>query len=113
MTKQMADRREVTDTEYYVLAALARGSRYGYAIRVEVERMTGGEKRLSLATLYDALHRLFQSGLIERGDDEQVGGRIRRTYRVAGAGEEALQRKYATAELIRGIHQLRTDGKAV
>jgi len=103
----MAKRREISENEYYVLNTLAREPLYGYAIRKEVERMTGGRKKLSLATLYDTLHRLLKGYLIERKEDKEVEGRIRRTYRITGAGEQALQEKYHTMELIQSIRQLR------
>jgi PadR family transcriptional regulator, regulatory protein PadR len=101
----MAKRQEISENEYYVLNSLAREPLYGYAIRDEVEQMTGGKKRLSLATLYDTLHRLFQDKLIERQEDKQVEGRLRRTYRITGAGQQALLERYRTMELLRSIRQ--------
>jgi PadR family transcriptional regulator PadR len=103
----MSKRSEISENEYYILNALVREPLYGYAIRREVERITDGRKKLSLATLYDALHRLFQEQLIERKGDEQVGGRIRRNYRITEAGRQALQERYSTIELLQSIRQLR------
>lgn len=109
----MTKRQEISDNEYYVLNALAREPLYGYAIRKEVEQVTEGRKRLSIATLYDTLHRLFRDGFIKRDGDKEVKGRIRRIYYITGAGKQALLERYNAIELLRSIHQLRvTEGGA-
>jgi DNA-binding PadR family transcriptional regulator len=68
-----------------VLAALADGSKHGYAIMQEAERLTG--QPMGPGTLYAALARLERRGLIEAlpNDDR------RRPYRLTGLGATTLQ----------------------
>ena len=91
----MADRPRdhVTDNQYLVLKALVPGPLHGYAIRKVIQDGTEGKLKLSLATLYDALHRLLEDGLIQRHGDKVIQGRVRRTYRITGLGERATTEK--------------------
>jgi DNA-binding PadR family transcriptional regulator len=52
--------------------------------------MTGGRVRLRAGTLYAALDRLRTDGLIEVDREEVVQSRLRRYYRLTGAGEQRL-----------------------
>src|SRR5690349_11781028 len=52
--------------------------------------MTGGRVRLRAGTLYAALDRLRGEGLIEVDREEVVQSRLRRYYRLTGAGEQSL-----------------------
>ena len=80
----------VRDSDWMVLKILTGGASYGYAIRRDIKEATRGEEVLSLATVYDSLHRLLEDGLIRRGKDVQENGRTRRTYEITGAGARAL-----------------------
>ena len=106
----MPRRLEISENEYFILNSLAREPLYGYAIREEVKRITDGRKVLSLATLYGVLSRLLQEQLIERAGDNQVNGRTRRSYRITGAGRQALVERYRTVELLQSICQLGVEG---
>jgi DNA-binding PadR family transcriptional regulator len=79
---------------FHVLLALAEEDRHGYAILLEVERRTGGEVRLSAATLYRTLERLLEQGriveLAERPAPELDDER-RRYYRITERGEAAAR----------------------
>ena|SRR5688500_4961269 len=48
----------------HILLTLADGARHGYAIKQEVEARTDGEIRLGPGTLYEAIQRLEDDGLI-------------------------------------------------
>ena len=89
-----------------MLKALLPGPSYGYAIRKEIIGITGGDKKLSLATLYDALHRLLDDGLIDRAEDKVIDGRTRRTFRILGVGELALSEKERTLRQGFGLGRL-------
>jgi DNA-binding PadR family transcriptional regulator len=71
-----------------MLLVLSEGERHGYAIKKDVERRTGGDIRLGPGTLYEAIQRLEEDGLIEAspGDHPQ-----RRLYRLTHAGRAALR----------------------
>ena len=48
-----------------ILLALADGAKHGYAIKQDVEERTDGAVRLGPGTLYEAIQRLQEGGLIE------------------------------------------------
>ena len=79
------------------MLALAGGAKHGYAIKQDVEARTDGEIRLGPGTLYEAIQRLEDGGLIARSrrDDEP------------GNGQEAQRRYYKLTE--RGWNALRTE----
>lgn len=85
----------MTEQGLYVLAALCGGDLHGYAIAREVEELSGGEVKLSAGTLYGAVSRLCEQGLIEQTREESVGGRRRRYYRLTPLGAEELSREGA------------------
>jgi DNA-binding PadR family transcriptional regulator len=72
-----------------LLAALEAGPRHGYAVIETLRRDTGGRLDLPTGTIYPALRRLEQAGLIA-GSWSVVAGRRRRCYRLTAAGQRAL-----------------------
>jgi PadR family transcriptional regulator, regulatory protein PadR len=66
------------------------GERHGYAIAQDVEELSEGRVKLTAGTLYGALNRLAQGGLIAQTREQEVGGRRRRYYRLTSLGETAL-----------------------
>src|SRR5580692_10217606 len=77
---------------FHILVALADRDRHGYSIMREVSERTGGQVSLSPSTLYSAIKRLLESGLIqeleERPDPEHDDER-RRYYRLTKTGRRA------------------------
>lgn len=73
-----------------LLTALADAPRHGYALIQEIAEISGGRVRMRTGTLYGALDRLLQQGLIEVAAEEIVDGRARRTYALTEGGREAL-----------------------
>ncbi len=73
-----------------VLAALADGSKHGYALIEETERMSGGRVQLKVGTLYAALDRLEGEGLVRVAREEAVNGRLRRYFELTDAGSIRL-----------------------
>jgi DNA-binding PadR family transcriptional regulator len=67
-----------------ILSSLADGDKHGYALVKDIEAFAG--VRLGPGTLYGALARLEQRGLIEALDLDAR----RRPYRLTGAGATAL-----------------------
>jgi DNA-binding PadR family transcriptional regulator len=86
----MFRRMEIRRPTYFVLAALLDGPLHGYGIIKRVAELSDGEVRLSTGTLFGALDRLVESGLVEAGDEERVGGRVRRSYTLTEDGNAAL-----------------------
>jgi PadR family transcriptional regulator, regulatory protein PadR len=77
-----------------LLAALEGGPRHGYAVIEALRLSSGGRLDLPTGTIYPALRRLEQSGLIS-GSWSVVAGRRRRCYRLTAAGRNALAGKRA------------------
>lgn len=77
-----------------LLAALEDGPRHGYAVMEALREVTAGRLDLPTGTIYPALHRLEQAGLIT-GSWSVVAGRRRRSYQLTAAGARALSGKRA------------------
>ncbi len=73
-----------------IALSLAAGERHGYEIMQEVERRTDGAIVLHPGTLYRALGRLLDQGLIEELDERPAAGgddERRRYYRLTKLGQ--------------------------
>ncbi|HEY5195295.1 MAG TPA: PadR family transcriptional regulator [Solirubrobacteraceae bacterium] len=92
-----------TDPALLVLTSLAEGPRHGYAITLDVEQLSG--VRLGPGTLYGALSRLEDRGLIESLPVEDR----RHPYRLTGAGSAALADELRTLQRVArsGLDRLR------
>jgi DNA-binding PadR family transcriptional regulator len=92
---------------FFILLALSKERKHGYAILKDVEALSGGRVVLSTGTLYGALSRLLEQGVIRKsagdGDDLlhsdlQVNGvdvpkgtRQRKYYQLTQFGRRVLQ----------------------
>nr|WP_230416102.1 PadR family transcriptional regulator [Micromonospora tarapacensis] len=63
---------------------------HGYAIIGEVAALSDGRLSLRPGTLYGALDRLTDAGLVELDREETVDGRLRRYYRLSPGGDATL-----------------------
>lgn len=72
-----------------LLAALEAGPRHGYAVIEALRQGSGGRLDLPTGTIYPALRRLEDSGLIS-GSWTMVAGRRRRYYQLTVAGQRTL-----------------------
>ena len=96
-----------------VLAMLAEGESYGYAILKRVDELSEGKLVWTDGMLYPLLHRLHRLGYVEAKWNAPPGGRRRRYYRITAAGRKALaeQRTQWTVvtDALRGAwHELRS-----
>ena len=75
---------------FQILLSLADRDLHGYAIIQDIRERTGGRLRLTASTLYAALKRLLDQGLIEELDPppDETDSR-RRYYRLTKAGRAA------------------------
>ena len=83
----------VSEPVLHILLALSDRPRHGYAIIQEIERQTRASVRLGTGTLYSALKRLREDGLIEEAEDPEgarTGNRPRRTYELTRRGRSEL-----------------------
>ena len=94
--------------EFHILVALAEGARHGYGVMRDVEARTDGLVRLGPGTLYSALRRMSERGLIEESaapaareeDSRRLFYRITTLGRDVAAAEGS--RMEACVALIRG-----------
>ena len=73
-----------------VLAILAEGDSYGYAILKRVRELSGGALEWTDGMLYPVLHRLERSALVEARWAKAESGRRRKYYRITDAGHRQL-----------------------
>ena len=73
-----------------VLAILAEGDSYGYAIIKRVSELSGGNLQWTDGMLYPVLHRLQRQGLVAAKWGESESGRRRKYYRITKAGRAQL-----------------------
>src|SRR5713226_9430520 len=78
-----------------VLAALSAGPAHGYAIIEEIKRRSGQAFDLPEGTIYPALHRLEQAGLLASRWVTAESGRRRRVYALTRRGDRALAERRA------------------
>ena len=76
----------------FILVSLSDGPKHGYAIMLDVEEISGSP--LGPGTLYGALARLEQRGLIEALEPEE----LRRPYRLTGLGVSTLAAQLASLD---------------
>jgi DNA-binding PadR family transcriptional regulator len=106
----MPKRGYLGDFELMVLLALMRleGNAYGVPISQEIEQQSGRE--VALGTIYAALERLEDKGLVssELGKPTpERGGRAKRYFRVTKRGlREVRQARRALINMWRGVREL-------
>jgi DNA-binding PadR family transcriptional regulator len=76
---------------FLILTALAHGPLHGYAIITEVTDLSESRVTLRPGTLYGALDRLGDDGLVTADREEVVDGRLRRYYRLTDEGAKVLR----------------------
>ena len=81
----------LTPAAFEILLALAGGELHGYAIMQAVERRTDGATKLLPGTLYRALSRMLEGGLIvDARSRRRPGEERRRRYLITELGRQTL-----------------------
>jgi DNA-binding PadR family transcriptional regulator len=88
----LADFGRFSDPALLILASVASGPRHGYGMMTDIEAMTG--VRLGPGTLYGALRRLEESGLIRALAPQDR----RRPYQLTAKGATALRAQLAVLQ---------------
>jgi DNA-binding PadR family transcriptional regulator len=84
----------LTTPVFQILLSLTDEDRHGYAIIQDILARTDGEVRLTASTLYAAIKRLLDAGLLHEIDAPgDTGGAPRRCYRITKAGRQLAQRE--------------------
>ena len=87
---QVLQQLPLTETTFFILLSLSASKKHGYLIMKDVERLSEGRTSLSTGTLYGALGRMLDQGWIERVDEEQETGRLRKAYILTDLGRRIL-----------------------
>ncbi len=94
----------LTQPVFHILLALSSHERHGYAIIQEVMARSEGKVRLGSGTLYAAIRRLLDNGLIEESDSRpapESDDERRRYYRITELGlQVAAAEATRMAELV-------------
>jgi DNA-binding PadR family transcriptional regulator len=86
-----------SDPSLLILSSLAGGEKHGYAMMEDIQAMTG--VRLGAGTLYGAITRLEQAGLIEALPTNDR----RRPYRLTAQGAVLLRQTLSKLEKFAGL----------
>jgi DNA-binding PadR family transcriptional regulator len=83
----------LTPLSFHILLALADADRHGYGIIKEVRERTDGQMNPGAGTLYAAVQRMLDDGLITETDDRPAVGddERRRYYRLTEIGRQAAR----------------------
>ncbi|HUR07022.1 MAG TPA: PadR family transcriptional regulator [Nonomuraea sp.] len=81
----------MTEATYHILAALLEKPLHGYGIIKRAGEQSSGGMKLAVGTLYGALDRLTEAGLVAVDREEIVDGRARRYYRITEEGTAAVR----------------------
>jgi DNA-binding PadR family transcriptional regulator len=109
LPREPADLLPLSPVALHVLLALADADRHGYGIMLEVRERTSGRVRLGPGTLYGAIKRLKEAGVIKEagerpgaeGDDER-----RCYYRLTDFGGQVLAAEIERLDdLVRSAHR--------
>jgi len=88
-----------------VLLALATGPRHGYGLLKELDRQSGGRLNPGTGTLYAALQRMIDEGLLAEAERPAGEDERRRYYEVTRLGRDV-----ARAELARLARLMEAEG---
>jgi PadR family transcriptional regulator PadR len=88
------------------------GPRHGYAIAARLEQVSGGALQLNMGTLYPALMRLEQRGLLRGKWGTTETNRKARFYAVTSAGRRQLAREKDAWDRMAGIIHTLLHGEA-
>jgi PadR family transcriptional regulator PadR len=83
-----------------VLAILAQGESYGYAIIKRVSELSGGHLEWTDGMLYPVLHRLERNGLVAAKWASSETGRRRKYYRLTKEGRAELEAERKRWQLV-------------
>lgn len=81
----------LTHVVYHVLLSLSGTARHGYGIIKDVEERTGGQVVLEAGTLYAAIKRLRDDGLLEERPTPAGADARRRYYGLSPLGTAVLE----------------------
>lgn len=102
---EQSDSLPLQEPTFFILLSLSREPKHGYAILKDVEALSGGRIQLGTGTLYGALNRLLDQGLIQRSENGNhpgvsAPGKPRKAYTLTRMGEHALKSETSRLKLL-------------
>jgi DNA-binding PadR family transcriptional regulator len=88
----------LTPAVFYILFALGKGEKHGYAIMKEVETVSSGQFIMGPGTLYTTIQRLLELGLLEETSTSSDSERRRRCYRLSRTGRQVFEAELSRME---------------
>jgi DNA-binding PadR family transcriptional regulator len=91
---QTAPAAPLTTAVLHIMLALADEQRHGYSIMQEVAELSDGAVQMGPGTLYGALKRMLEDGLVEEVPDVNPSSQTderRRFYRLTPTGRRSLE----------------------
>jgi PadR family transcriptional regulator PadR len=97
---------------FFILTALTDKPLHGYGVMLAIRELSAGRLNLRPGTLYAALDRLTDEGLLIVDREEAAAGRLRRYYRLTetGAGRLAAEVERLRANATVAAARLRRRG---
>lgn len=87
-----------------ILSSLLDGEKYGYEITKKIHSLTDGAIQLKEGSLYPALHKLENQGMVEGYWVQQEPGKPgRKYYRITAAGIEAVEQEKEKWKFLMGM----------
>ena len=104
----------LTPMEFEILLSLGGGARHGYAIIQDIGERSGGTLTVRPGTLYRAVARLLEAGIVAEVDGNRRGDERRRYYAITAEGRRLadiearrLERQVITARARRLMKAVR------
>jgi DNA-binding PadR family transcriptional regulator len=103
----------LTETTFYLFLSMAGGPRHGYAILKDVQELSAGRVVLSTGTLYGAIKRLVEQGLIERIESSPLAESIhpRKEYQLTSLGKRLFEAEFARLQNLVSAARTRISGE--
>jgi DNA-binding PadR family transcriptional regulator len=86
------DQLPLTVPVFHILLSLVDRELHGYALIQDIAARTNGEVRLTASTLYGAVARMLDAGLVDECEPEPSQAR-RRSYRITRTGRTLVRRE--------------------
>ncbi len=87
---EAADSKPLSEPVFLILTSLASEPRHGYALLQDIQAISNNRVVLSTGTLYGALRRLLEDGLIERFQQADTS-RDKQAYKLTADGRRQLR----------------------
>ena len=96
-----------------ILTTLHRGALHGWAISRRIQQQSGEVLRVGQGSLYPALYRLEERGLIRASWGISDEGRKAKFYQLSAAGKRALSRESSAWRAYSGAINLVLEGAGI